>query len=77
MPKIQVLVTATDNVYGIVIDQLVEVSVEAMRGRPDYEINAIIDLYIKDWLIAQMRAHWQIVDQGSFGLEYMPSESVK
>ena len=73
--KIEVLVTAENNEFGIVLQERIMLSSEAMKGRPEQEIASIVELYVKDWLYQQLNVRWIFMDQGSFGLEFKPSES--
>lgn len=73
--KIKVLITAVDSNFGEIVREVVEVSSNALAGRPPEEIIAIVDMYIKDWIYDKLGVNWVFVEQSSFGLEFKPSES--
>lgn len=59
----------------------IEVSTAALRGREETEISLVLSLYAEqhatrhEWYDARLHTlHWAIIDQGSIGLTYMPSE---
>ncbi len=70
--KVRVSIEGPDHI--VIANDIIEVSTAALRGRPETEIEFIVNEYVRDWSRKFITIQWQIVDQSAFGLEYKPSE---
>lgn len=70
--KIQVKIEGPN--HAVLFEGIIDVSTAALRGRPESEIDFIVDQYVQDWSRSIVKVQWNIVDQSSLGLEYKPSE---
>ncbi len=72
--KCDVLISVRDPSTGVVIQHIAQVSTNALHGRSQEEIEQIVSLYVREWIVSELEVQWQFASPDSFGLEFKPSE---